>query len=122
VLALAGAFALTGTGTGTALAGPPSGGASAEDAVPAAGSGAARTLLERIAVCESGGDPSAISRDGRHRGKYQFSLDTWRALGGRGDPVDASEALQDRLALELYRREGTAPWPKCGRAAIADRD
>jgi hypothetical protein len=119
-LALAAAFVLA--GAGTALAGPPSGGAAAGDGAPAVRPGAARALLEQIAACESGGDPSAVSRDGRHRGKYQFSIDTWRALGGRGDPADASEALQDRLALELYRREGTAPWPTCGRAAVAALD
>jgi len=77
--------------------------------------GAARlpTVLRRIAECESGGDPHAVSRDGRYRGKYQFTLDTWRNLGGDGDPADAPEWLQDRLALELYRSSGTAPWPNC---------
>jgi hypothetical protein len=110
---LTGAIALG--GAGAALAGP-TGGAGVE-ADAAADSDGMPALLERIAACESGGDPTAISRDGRHRGKYQFSLDTWRSLGGRGDPAEASEALQDRLALELYRREGTDPWPSCGRAA-----
>jgi peptidoglycan hydrolase-like protein with peptidoglycan-binding domain len=69
--------------------------------------------LRRVAECESGGDPHAISRDGRHRGKYQFTRATWRALGGDGDPARAPEWLQDRLALALYRRSGTAPWPHC---------
>jgi hypothetical protein len=77
------------------------------------------TVLEAIAVCESGGDPSAVSADGRYRGKYQFSRDTWSALGGSGDPADASESEQDRLALALYRSEGIKPWPACGRAATA---
>jgi resuscitation-promoting factor RpfB len=70
--------------------------------------------LKRIAECESGGDPQAVSPGGRYRGKYQFSIDTWQNLGGKGDPVDASEATQDRIALKLYRRSGTAPWPSCG--------
>jgi Transglycosylase-like domain/Putative peptidoglycan binding domain len=69
--------------------------------------------LIRIAECESGGNPRAVSRDGRYRGKYQFTLATWRSLGGSGDPARASEALQDRLALRLYRKRGTAPWPRC---------
>ena len=71
-------------------------------------------VLRRIARCESGGNPRAISPGGRYRGKYQFSLETWRALGGRGDPADAPEWLQDRMALKLYRRSGAAPWPNCG--------
>ena len=70
--------------------------------------------LKQIAECESGGNPRAVSAGGRYRGKYQFSIDTWQNLGGKGDPVDASEAQQDRIALKLYRRSGTAPWPSCG--------
>jgi peptidoglycan hydrolase-like protein with peptidoglycan-binding domain len=70
--------------------------------------------LRRIAECESGGNPRAVSPGGRYRGKYQFSRETWRALGGSGDPADAPEWLQDRLALKLYRQRGSAPWPNCG--------
>jgi hypothetical protein len=69
--------------------------------------------LRRIAACESGGNPRAISRDGRYRGKYQFDLSTWRAIGGSGDPAKASEAEQDRRAVALYRKRGTAPWANC---------
>jgi Transglycosylase-like domain/Putative peptidoglycan binding domain len=69
--------------------------------------------LRLIAECESGGDPTAVSPGGTYRGKYQFSRDTWRRLGGKGDPADAPEWLQDRLALRLYLRAGTAPWPAC---------
>ena len=72
-------------------------------------------VLERIARCESGGNPRAVSANGRYFGKYQFSRATWRAVGGRGNPARASEAEQDRRALILYRREGAAPWPACGR-------
>ena len=71
--------------------------------------------LERIADCESGGDPQAVSSSGRYRGKYQFSRSTWKEWGGRGrDPARASEAHQDRVALGLYRARGGAPWPRCG--------
>jgi Transglycosylase-like domain/Putative peptidoglycan binding domain len=70
-------------------------------------------VLRRIADCESGGNPRAVSAGGQYRGKYQFSRETWRSLGGRGDPADAPEWLQDRLALKLYRLRGTAPWPNC---------
>ncbi len=74
----------------------------------------AASVLARIAECESGGDPTAVSRDRRYFGKYQFSRPTWRSVGGRGNPARASEAEQDRRALILYEREGTAPWPVCG--------
>jgi hypothetical protein len=70
-------------------------------------------VLKRIAECESGGNPRAVSRDGRYRGKFQFDVATWRALGGSGDPAKAAESVQDRLALKLYRQRGTAPWANC---------
>ncbi len=72
-------------------------------------------VLKRIAECESGGDPQAVSPGGTYRGKYQFTRSTWKANGGRTrDPIDASEAHQDRVALKLYRAQGTKPWPSCG--------
>ena len=70
-------------------------------------------ILRLIAECESGGDPTAVSAGGRYRGKYQFSMRTWRGMGGEGDPAEAPEWLQDRIALKLYRRHGTSPWPNC---------
>jgi hypothetical protein len=69
--------------------------------------------LARIARCESGGDPTAVSADGRYRGKYQFSRATWRDMGGSGDPAAAPEAEQDRIAAKLLAARGTAPWPNC---------
>ncbi len=76
-------------------------------------------LLQAIAECESGGNPAAVSPNGRYRGKYQFSRATWRALGGKGDPAKAPEAEQDRRARDLFAREGSKPWPSCARAAKA---
>jgi peptidoglycan hydrolase-like protein with peptidoglycan-binding domain len=76
------------------------------------GSSASATL-ERIARCESGGDPTTDTGNGYY-GKYQFSLSTWRRMGGTGNPAQASEALQDQLAAKLYAQEGAAPWPVCG--------
>jgi resuscitation-promoting factor RpfB len=74
-------------------------------------------VLRLIAKCESGGNPRAVSSDGRYRGKYQFTRSTWRSLGGEGDPAKAPEWKQDKLALKLYRREGVEPWGACGRSA-----
>jgi peptidoglycan hydrolase-like protein with peptidoglycan-binding domain len=77
-------------------------------------SGDAAAKLQRIAQCESGGNPSAVSADGTYRGKYQFDRQTWREMGGSGDPTDAPEAEQDRIAAQLLAQRGTAPWPVCG--------
>ena len=73
--------------------------------------------LERIAQCESGGDPAAVSADGRYRGKYQFSRATWRAMGGSGDPAKAPESVQDAMAAKLLAARGTSPWPNCSSGA-----
>lgn len=86
-------------------------------AAPAIGdeiAGVPRSTLESIATCESGGDPAAVSADGSYRGKYQFDLGTWAAVGGSGDPVDAPEAEQDYRAALLYARSGSSAWPVCG--------
>jgi hypothetical protein len=69
--------------------------------------------LKKIAECESGGNPRAVSPNGKYRGKYQFDQATWEAYGGSGDPAQAPESVQDRVALKLYRARGTAPWPNC---------
>ena len=70
-------------------------------------------VLRDIAECESGGNPTAVSPSGEYRGKYQFSRPTWRAYGGKGDPATTAEAVQDRIAIKLYKAEGTTPWPNC---------
>lgn len=75
---------------------------------------AVRATLNRIAACESKGNPRAIGGGGSFRGKYQFTYGTWRAVGGRGDPARASEAEQDLRAAMLLKRSGTSPWPVCG--------
>jgi hypothetical protein len=81
---------------------------------PAATGGGTSATLARIARCESGGDPTAVSSSGRYRGKYQFSRATWRELGGSGDPAAAPESVQDAMAAKLLAQRGTSPWPVCG--------
>jgi hypothetical protein len=71
--------------------------------------------LQAIAACESGGNPSAIGGGGAFRGKYQFTRETWAAMGGSGDPAAAPEYVQDRLAARLYATSGAGQWPVCGR-------
>jgi len=73
-----------------------------------------RATLERIAACESHGNPRAIGGGGAYRGKYQFSFGTWASVGGKGDPARASEAEQDRRAAMLLKHGGRGHWPVCG--------
>lgn len=65
-----------------------------------------------LAQCESGGDPRAVNPNG-HYGLYQFSLQTWRGVGGSGNPVDASVAEQTSRAQTLFDRAGAGQW-SCG--------
>jgi len=76
--------------------------------------GVSPETLESIALCESGGDPTALSSDGSYRGKYQFDYGTWESVGGSGDPAAAPEAEQDYRAALLYAQSGSSPWPICG--------
>jgi hypothetical protein len=78
-----------------------------------AGASSVSPALERIAECESGGDPEAVSAGGRYRGKYQFDRATWQSLGGSGDPAAAPEEVQDRMAARLLQRSGSSAWPNC---------
>jgi hypothetical protein len=78
------------------------------------GGAAPSGALEGIAACESGGDPTAVGGGGLYRGKYQFSHETWRSVGGTGDPAAAPEAEQDGRAALLLAREGAGHWPACG--------
>jgi uncharacterized protein YabE (DUF348 family) len=66
-----------------------------------------------LAECESGGNPQAVNPAGYY-GLYQFSLSTWRSVGGSGNPTDASSAEQTRRAQILYGRTGASSWPSCG--------
>jgi resuscitation-promoting factor RpfB len=67
-----------------------------------------------LAACESGGDPSIVSASGAYHGLYQFSVSTWRSVGGGGLPSQASASEQTYRAQLLYDRSGASPWPTCG--------
>jgi hypothetical protein len=74
----------------------------------------ASPVLQAIAACESGGNAATDTGNGFY-GKYQFTLDTWQAVGGSGNPAQASEREQDRRAAALYAQAGPGQWPVCGR-------
>ncbi len=67
-----------------------------------------------LASCESGGNPGAVNAAGYY-GLYQFSVGTWRSVGGAGMPHQASAGEQTYRAKLLYRSRGRSPWPTCGR-------
>jgi uncharacterized protein YabE (DUF348 family) len=66
-----------------------------------------------LADCESGGNPKAVNAAGYY-GLYQFSLATWHAQGGSGNPIDASSGEQTKRAQILYGKTGASSWPSCG--------
>jgi resuscitation-promoting factor RpfA len=70
---------------------------------------------DRIAACESGGDWHIAT--GKYRGGLQFSMETWRSHGGKGDPEDASREEQIRVAERVLRDQGWGAWPVCSRKA-----
>lgn len=80
---------------------------------PAVPGGPSRAVLDRIAQCESGGNPRSIGGGGQFRGKYQFMQSTWEAMGGTGDPAQATEAEQDYRAAVLFVKWGPGQWPVC---------
>ncbi|MFI7588740.1 ubiquitin-like domain-containing protein [Spongisporangium articulatum] len=65
-----------------------------------------------LAKCESGGNPKAVNPAGYY-GLYQFSLSTWRSVGGSGNPVDAGSDEQTYRAKLLYKKAGSGQWG-CG--------
>lgn len=69
---------------------------------------------DRVAACESGGN-WAISTGNGYYGGVQFSLATWRSVGGQGYPHQNSKAEQIRRAEILRLRSGLGQWPVCGR-------
>ena len=68
----------------------------------------------KVAQCESGGNPRAVNPAGYY-GLFQFDKQTWRSVGGSGNPANASAAEQLMRAKRLYAQRGAQPWPVCGR-------
>lgn len=70
---------------------------------------------DRLAQCESGGNWSINTGNGYYGG-VQFSLQSWRAVGGSGYPHQAPRTEQIKRAEMLLDRQGWArAWPYCSR-------
>ena len=73
-----------------------------------------RLNWKALARCEAGGNPRAANPAGYY-GLYQFTVATWRGVGGHGYPNHASRREQTLRAKKLFQRAGSSPWPTCGR-------
>jgi resuscitation-promoting factor RpfB len=79
----------------------------------------ANPLMAAIVRCETGGNADPRAVDGRFEGLYQFSIGTWRSVGGKGRPSRAPAGEQHYRAWLLWLRDGLTPWPVCAKAARA---
>lgn len=69
--------------------------------------------FDRVAQCESGGKAGTNTGNGYY-GAFQFTLSTWRAVGGTGLPSDHSYAEQKEKAIALAGRANPgSQWPVC---------
>ncbi len=67
------------------------------------------SIFKEIRRCEASGNyANNDTGHNGHYGAYQFSLSTWRSVGGTGNPAFASPAEQ--RALQLYNTSGLSPW------------
>ena len=68
--------------------------------------------LRSLAECESGSDWSDDTGNGFYGG-LQFTLESWQAVGGTGNPAQASEDEQIMRGDLLEKRQGWVAWPAC---------
>lgn len=80
--------------------------------VPQAPAVASGSVWDRLAACESGGNWSINTGNGYYGG-LQFSLGTWRSVGGSGYPHQHSRAEQIMRGKILQARSGWGQWPAC---------
>lgn len=81
-------------------------------AVSAAPSVAGGGVWDSLAACEAGGN-WAINTGNGYYGGLQFSLSSWRSVGGTGLPSQASREEQIMRGQMLQSRSGWGAWPSC---------
>ena len=72
------------------------------------------SVWDDLAECESGGDWSINTGNG-YFGGLQFSLTSWRAVGGTGYPHEHSRNEQINRGERLRAIQGWGAWPACSR-------
>jgi resuscitation-promoting factor RpfA len=81
--------------------------------------GAAATVWDKLAQCESGGNWKINTGNG-YFGGVQFSARTWKAYGGGSYASRANlatKAEQIAIARRVLAGQGAGAWPVCGRRA-----
>lgn len=68
---------------------------------------------DAIAACESGGNWHISTGNGFYGG-LQFTMSTWHAYGGSGNPASASREQQIAVAERILAGQGIGAWPVCG--------
>lgn len=69
---------------------------------------------DAVAQCESGGNWHINTGNGYYGG-LQFSLSSWRYVGGTGYPHEHSRETQIHFAEILLAKQGRGAWPHCGK-------
>lgn len=73
----------------------------------------------RLSNCEAGGRADAVSRSGKYHGAFQFSMTSWAAAGGQGQPEAQSWDYQQQIAYGwALRTDPFGQWPVCWRRAL----
>jgi hypothetical protein len=73
---------------------------------------ASTSTWDKIANCESSGN-WAIDTGNGYYGGLQFSLSTWHAFGGAGNPANAGKSTQIAIAEKVLASQGWGAWPAC---------
>jgi hypothetical protein len=73
-----------------------------------------RSVWDDLARCESGENWSINTGNGYYGG-LQFSLQSWRAVGGSGYPHQHSREEQINRGERLRAMQGWGAWPSCSR-------
>ncbi len=79
---------------------------------PAAPAVANGSVWDRLAMCEATGN-WAINTGNGYYGGLQFTLSSWRAVGGTGYPHEASREEQISRGIKLQALQGWGAWPAC---------
>ena len=70
------------------------------------------SVWDRLARCESSGNWHINTGNGSYGG-LQFTLSSWRWVGGTGYPHEHAREVQIRKAERLLARQGWSAWPAC---------
>jgi LysM repeat protein len=67
---------------------------------------------DALAQCEASGNWATNTGNGYYGG-LQFTMSTWRAYGGQGNPANASREQQIAVAERVLAGQGRGAWPAC---------